>query len=57
MLDAFSIVGDSKQCIRRIEGLVKAGVTQMVIGSPLGPDKSKAIKQIGRDIIPHFKAM
>jgi 5,10-methylenetetrahydromethanopterin reductase len=57
MLEAFSIVGDSKQCIKRIEDLVKAGVTQMVIGSPIGPDKSKAIKQIGRDIIPHFKAM
>jgi len=57
MLEAFSIVGDSKQCIRRIEGLLKAGVTQMVIGSPIGPDKSKAIQQIGRDIIPHFKAM
>ncbi len=57
MLEAFSIVGDSKQCISHIEGLLKAGVTQMVIGSPIGPDKSKAIQQIGRDIIPHFKAM
>ncbi|MGY5862291.1 MAG: 5,10-methylenetetrahydromethanopterin reductase [Candidatus Thorarchaeota archaeon] len=57
MLEAFSIVGDSKQCISRIEDLLKAGVTQMVIGSPIGPDKSKAIRQFGRDIIPHFKAM
>jgi len=56
MLGAFSIVGDSKQCIRHIEDLVRAGVTQMVIGSPIGPDKSNAIRQIGRDIIPHFKA-
>ena len=57
MLEAFSIVGDSRQCISRIENLLKAGMTQMVIGSPIGPDKSKAIQQIGRDIIPHFKAI
>jgi 5,10-methylenetetrahydromethanopterin reductase len=55
MVDAFAVVGDKNQCIRRIEELSKVGVTQFVVGSPIGPKKKGAIKQIGKDIIPHFK--
>jgi 5,10-methylenetetrahydromethanopterin reductase len=55
MVDAFAVVGDKNQCIKRIEELSKVGVTQFVVGSPIGPKKKGAIKQIGKDIIPHFK--
>ena len=55
MIDAFAVVGDKKHCIKRIEDLSKVGVTQFVVGSPIGPKKTDAIKQIGKEIIPHFK--
>ncbi|MHA1903583.1 MAG: 5,10-methylenetetrahydromethanopterin reductase [Candidatus Thorarchaeota archaeon] len=55
MIDAFAVVGTKDQCIERIEELLKVGVTQFVVGSPIGPDKKVAIKQIGKEIIPHFK--
>ena len=55
MIDAFAVVGDKEHCIKRIEELQKVGVTQFVVGSPIGPDKSTAIEQIGKEVIPHFK--
>ncbi|MGY5875006.1 MAG: 5,10-methylenetetrahydromethanopterin reductase [Candidatus Thorarchaeota archaeon] len=55
MIDAFAVVGDKSQCIKRIEELAKVGVTQFVVGSPIGPDKTSAIEQIGKEVIPHFK--
>jgi len=54
MLDAFSIYGTPKECIDKIDTLLRTGVTQIVFGSPIGPSKSKAIKLIG-DIIKHFR--
>ena len=55
MIDAFAVVGNKDQCIKRIEDLAKVGVTQFVVGSPIGPKKKAGIKQIGEEIIPHFK--
>ena len=55
MIDAFAVVGDKEHCIKRIEELQKVGVTQFVVGSPIGPDKGAAIEQIGKEVIPHFK--
>ena len=55
MIDAFAVVGDKDQCVKRIQDLEKVGVTQFVVGSPIGPDKSAAIEQIGKEVIPHFK--
>ena len=55
MIEAFAVVGTNEQCIKRIEELMKVGVTQFVVGSPIGPDKKAAIAQIGKEIIPHFK--
>jgi len=52
MIDAFSIYGSPEHCLQRIQELYELGVTQVVIGSPIGPDKSVAIKTIGREIIP-----
>ena len=55
MIDAFAVAGSKDQCIERIDEILKIGVTQFVVGSPIGPDKKDAIKQIGKEIIPHFK--
>ena len=55
MIDAFAVVGTKDHCIERIKSLEKVGVTQFVVGSPIGPDKTTAIEQIGKDIIPHIK--
>ncbi|PCN50283.1 5,10-methylenetetrahydromethanopterin reductase [Candidatus Geothermarchaeota archaeon ex4572_27] len=43
MLDAFSIAGTPSEVSAKIEQLIKAGVTQVVMGSPLGPKKKAAI--------------
>ena len=51
MIDAFSISGTPEDCKARINELLDIGVTQIVAGSPIGPDKEKAIKLIGKEII------
>ena len=55
MISAFSICGTPDDCIRQIHDLTSAGVTQVIPGSPLGPDKKKSIQLIGKEIIPEFK--
>jgi 5,10-methylenetetrahydromethanopterin reductase len=51
MIDAFSITGTPEECLERIDKLKKLGVTQFVVGSPIGAKKSEAIKLIGEEII------
>lgn len=51
MLNAFSIYGTPDACKARIAELSKIGVTQVVAGSPIGPDKEKSIKLIGKEIV------
>lgn len=51
MIDAFSVCGTPADCKARINELLDIGVTQIVAGSPIGPDKEKAIKLIGKEII------
>ena len=55
MMSAFSISGSPQDCIKRVEELLKTGVTQIVAGSPIGPDKKTSIKLIGEKILPLFK--
>jgi 5,10-methylenetetrahydromethanopterin reductase len=52
MIDAFSIYGTPDDCIERIAALVKIGVSQLVVGSPIGPKKKDAIDLIAREVIP-----
>lgn len=54
MVDAFSIYGSPDHCIQRIRELHEIGVTQVVVGSPIGPDVSTSIKLIGEEIIGEF---
>jgi len=51
MIDSFSICGTPADCKAKVEALKKIGVTQIVAGSPIGPDKETAIKLIGKEII------
>ncbi|MHA1143179.1 MAG: 5,10-methylenetetrahydromethanopterin reductase [Candidatus Helarchaeota archaeon] len=55
MVDLFAIIGDVDECIDKIEALLKTGVTQVVCGTPIGPNITGAIKTIGKKIIPTFK--
>ncbi|MCS6872043.1 MAG: LLM class flavin-dependent oxidoreductase [Anaerolineae bacterium] len=48
------ILGDSRELIERLEGLVALGVRHLSLGPPLGPDPHYAIELFGRNVIPHF---
>jgi len=54
MIEEFSVAGTPEQVISRIEELRKAGVTQVVAGSPIGPNVEESIKLFG-EIIKSFK--
>jgi 5,10-methylenetetrahydromethanopterin reductase len=49
-----AIVGAPEDAIAAIEGLADAGVTQVCLGGPLGPDPAEAIRLIGERVIPAF---
>jgi 5,10-methylenetetrahydromethanopterin reductase len=49
------IVGDAQELIRRLEKLVRLGVTHLSFGPPLGPDPIEALQILGTEVIPHFK--
>jgi len=51
MREAFSISGAPADCRARVDELLKTGVTQVVVGSPIGPNKESAIKLIGKQVI------
>jgi 5,10-methylenetetrahydromethanopterin reductase len=51
MAEAFSVAGTPADCLARVDELLKTGVTQIVVGSPIGPDKERSIKLIGKQII------
>ena len=51
MIEAFSVAGTPEDCRARVDELLKTGVTQIVVGSPIGPDKERSIKLIGKQII------
>ncbi|HOO53235.1 MAG TPA: 5,10-methylenetetrahydromethanopterin reductase [Methanothrix sp.] len=51
MIRAFSVSGTPDDCKARVEELLATGVTQIVVGSPIGPNKERAIKLIGKEIL------
>ncbi len=51
MIEAFSVCGTPDDCKARIGALMDTGVTQIVVGSPIGPNKEKAIKLIGKELL------
>jgi 5,10-methylenetetrahydromethanopterin reductase len=54
MIEAFSVCGTTDMCIERIHQLLKCGISQFVVGSPIGPKVKTAINLISEKIIPHF---
>jgi 5,10-methylenetetrahydromethanopterin reductase len=50
------ITGTISECIERIAKMEKAGVTQVSLGGPLGPDIPEAIRTIGKDILPPLRS-
>jgi 5,10-methylenetetrahydromethanopterin reductase len=55
MVEAFSICGTPETCVDKIHRLLKAGVNQIVAGSPIGPNMRKSINMIAAEVFPHFK--
>jgi len=55
MMTAFSVCGTPDVCIDRIAQLLKLGISQFVVGSPIGPNVREAINLISEKIIPHFQ--
>jgi len=51
-----AIVGTPVQVIRQIEDLASAGVDEIGLGGPLGPDPDAAIELLGREVMPYFRA-
>ena len=56
MIGAFSVCGTPDLCIEHINELLKSGISQFVVGSPIGPNIREAITLISEKIIPHFKS-
>jgi len=54
MLDAFAIVGTPKECLRRIEQLIRTGVTHVVLAPPLAPSPREVLEQLRKKIIFAF---
>ena len=51
MVDAFSVSGPPDELASHVEKLSKLGVTQVVTGSPIGPDPKEAIESIGKALL------
>ena len=54
MISAFSICGTPKTVLERYAQLSKSGVTQIVVGSPIGPMVKKSIELVRRAVLPHL---
>jgi 5,10-methylenetetrahydromethanopterin reductase len=50
-----AISGSPDDCIAQLEKLDKAGVNQVLIGAPLGPNPRESIEMVGKEIIPRFR--
>ena len=55
MIAAFSVCGTPEMCIERIAQLLKSGISQFVVGSPIGSNVREAISLVSGEIIPHFQ--
>jgi len=55
MINAFSVCGTPEMCAERIAELMKSGINQFVVGSPIGHNVREAIDLVSQEIMPHFK--
>jgi 5,10-methylenetetrahydromethanopterin reductase len=56
MVEAFSVCGTPEIVVEKISNLVKVGTTQVVAGSPIGPNIRKSINMIAAEVFPHFRS-
>ena len=54
MIETFSVCGTPDTVVEKIDSLVKVGTTQVVAGSPIGPNIRKSINMIATEVFPHF---
>jgi 5,10-methylenetetrahydromethanopterin reductase len=50
-----AITGSPRDAIEKIEMLAAAGITQVSVGGPLGPDPRETIRLFGEQVIPYFR--
>jgi 5,10-methylenetetrahydromethanopterin reductase len=50
-IDAFTIAGTPEMVKAKCADLTKAGVTQIIFGSPLGPDMTTSIRLLGKYVV------
>lgn len=50
-----AVTGDARAVIGKIEMLAAAGITQVSVGGPLGPDPRATVRLFGSQIIPYFR--
>jgi 5,10-methylenetetrahydromethanopterin reductase len=50
-IDAFTIAGTPDMVKKKCEDLTKSGVTQIIFGSPLGPDMTNSIRLLGKYVV------
>jgi 5,10-methylenetetrahydromethanopterin reductase len=50
-----AVTGSAREAIAKIELLADAGITQVSVGGPLGPDPRAAVRLFGEEIIPYFR--
>jgi len=50
-IDAFTIAGTPEMVKAKCDDLTKAGVTQIIFGSPLGPDMTTSIRLLGKYVV------
>jgi len=55
MIEAFCVCGTPEKCTEKISELLKLGVTQFVVGSPIGPNIRRSVDLVGREILPRFR--
>ena len=51
----FTITGDTKDCIEKIEKFIDAGVRNFVLFYRFSPDQDYALETYAKEIIPYFK--
>jgi 5,10-methylenetetrahydromethanopterin reductase len=50
-----AIYGSPDDCIAKLEKLEQAGVDEVLVGAPLGPNPKESIAILGESVIPHFR--
>lgn len=48
------VVGDAREVAARLKPLIKAGITHLSFGPPLGPDPVAAVQLLGEKVIPQL---